>query len=138
MMHTPATHRIAAPVPTVWPMLADVPSWPTLDPSISDVSTDGPLTSGTRCRWTYGRRQAAARFVLVDPLTRSVWTEHGRLTWTSNWFDLEPHGAETRVSAAVRVDGPAHALPGVMATPRARLDARVAGLRREAEAASCP
>jgi hypothetical protein len=78
------------------------------------------------------------RFILVDPMVRLMWTEQGRWARTLNFIGLDPHGAETRLTAAVRVDGPVRACPGAAAASRARLEERVAGLRRAVEAVSCP
>jgi uncharacterized protein YndB with AHSA1/START domain len=72
-----AAHReilIAAPVETVWELLADPSGWHGIDPAIHDVHLDGEIAPGTSFTWRNGMARMTSRFAIVDPGREISWT----------------------------------------------------------------
>lgn len=65
---------ISAPPESVWRLLVDVDRWPTWNPDIKAVRTEGPLTEGSSFRWKAGPGWITSTMREVEPPHVLGWT----------------------------------------------------------------
>lgn len=129
---------IAAPVETVWRLLARLERWPQWRKKVSRIRVDGPHQVGTRFVWISGRTKT------ISELKEVVFPE--RLAWSGRGFGLRAlHTCElrafnnfTHIRATESFEGPlAFLFPGLVKKKVAEtLEEALAELKSEAEAAS--
>jgi Protein of unknown function (DUF2568)/Polyketide cyclase / dehydrase and lipid transport len=66
--------EVAADPETVWGVLADIGSWPTWNPDITEATLQGPLRPGTTFSWKSGPGTITSELQVVDQPTELTWT----------------------------------------------------------------
>jgi hypothetical protein len=65
---------IAAPVDQVWPLIINLPAWPTITPSIRDVRIESRLEVDALVRFRLNNFPIRARLAVVQPKRELTWT----------------------------------------------------------------
>jgi hypothetical protein len=66
--------HIDAPVEKVWELLIDVPNWPTINPSFSDVRLTGGTNIDTNFDFKLNTFPIKAKFAVINPYHELHWT----------------------------------------------------------------
>jgi uncharacterized protein YndB with AHSA1/START domain len=66
--------EIAVDPETVWKVLADIQSWPSWNPDITQATLAGPVRPGTTFTWKSGPGTITSTFQVVDEPTELTWT----------------------------------------------------------------
>ena len=66
--------RIAAPIDTVWSVIADLEGWPSWNPDVRSMSVEGSVEPGTVFRWRSGAAKLVSTLREVDRPHEIGWT----------------------------------------------------------------
>lgn len=135
--------HVAADVQRVWSLTTDVERWPSLTPTISEVTRldDGPLRVGSAARLSQPRlRPATWTVTTLAPPHRFVWETGGRRLRMLAEHVVEAEGAGCRNTLRLRLEGPAAVALGGVGRPvvRQALATENDGFRRAAEGLARP
>lgn len=64
---------VDAPVATVWELISDPITWPSFDPTISDVRVNGPVSPDVEFRRRVRHTRIRAWFAVVEPEREISW-----------------------------------------------------------------
>jgi len=82
--------QVAAPIDTVWAVLADLSAWPTWNDDVKSMAVEGPLEPGS----------VFSTLATVDPPREIGWTGVSMGIHAVHVFHLESAGGGTRVRSA--------------------------------------
>ena len=92
--------QVAAPIDTVWAVLADLSAWPTWNHDVKSMAVEGPLEPGSVFRWKSGSASLVSTLATVDPPREIGWTGVSMGIHAVHVFHLESAGGGTRVRSA--------------------------------------
>jgi hypothetical protein len=139
-VHLDTTTEIAAPIATVWSVLAEVESWPRWTASVTrlDLLDNGPLRLGSRARIRQPRLPSAIWTITeLTPGSAFTWISRAPGVTTIGIHALQPI-TETVTAARLVIDQlgplarPVGALTGSLTRRYVAMEAR--GLKTRAEA----
>ncbi len=81
---------IAAAPSLVWAVLADIPSWPTWNTDVRDVSVPDGVRPGATFTWRSGAARISSTFAVVEPERELSWTGRTLGIHAVHVYRLEP------------------------------------------------
>jgi uncharacterized protein YndB with AHSA1/START domain len=97
--------EIAAPVETVWDVLAAIDRWPDWNPGVKSVSLDGSVAEGTQFRWKAGPGTITSVLLAVDEPRFIAWSGRTLGIDARHFYEFAPRETGTLVRTAESYGG---------------------------------